>query len=283
MLQRPKAGERTKLKLKVREIETRPDLFQPRGFFMGIYELDNDYVSRLGRLIGAVGELRPLLVIKLGEAWVVVNGHHRLAAYRKLKWEEIACEWFSGSVQEAVDESIHLNSELQLELTQPDRLEAAWKRVVLGWGGSKAELSQLCGVSPSSIANMRRMVNVYNDPGVDGKLFRERLAQDQRVTPDQVRLDAMSWSQARIAFNNLEKKTVDQAAAAAKLARRLRSSLQDFLSRDYEVTAKALTLYDFDLMKYLKNYLRYAPLKKPSDAAKEGLPDDEPEAPEEAA
>jgi hypothetical protein len=122
---------------------------------------------------------------------------------------------------------------------------------------------------------MRRVINAYKDPGSDGKLFRERL---------RTKLENTSWSEARTAFNNLPQKKVDQHEAAAKLARRIRSSLQDFLSRDYAVTVDALALYDFDLMKYLKNYLKYATLKKPSDAAKEGLPDDEePEATEEAA
>jgi hypothetical protein len=66
-----------------------------------------------------VGELDPVVVIKLkeyadnpytgersellGRCWIIVDGHHRLEAYRKNKHEKpILCEWFDGTAREAM-------------------------------------------------------------------------------------------------------------------------------------------------------------------------------------
>src|ERR1035437_11176812 len=95
-LKRPTAGKAT-VELKPQEIFERTELFQPRGFFHGLSELDFDHVHKLAREIRIRGELEQLLVVKLDRTWVCVDGHHRLEAYRKNKWREtIKCRWFEG-------------------------------------------------------------------------------------------------------------------------------------------------------------------------------------------
>jgi hypothetical protein len=38
------------------------------------------------------------------------DGHHRIEAYKDRKWKApIKCEWFAGSAQEAMDESLRRN------------------------------------------------------------------------------------------------------------------------------------------------------------------------------
>jgi hypothetical protein len=256
--ERPAPGQQ--VALAVNEIETRTELFQPRGFYMGVYELDNSFVSKLKREIGIRGELDPVLVIKLGTAWVVVDGHHRLDAYKRFGWKEpLTCDWFGGNVHEAVDESVRRNSVLKLQMDQPDRLEQAWKRTVLHWG-SKADVRKLCGVSDGLVAMMRRVEARYREDSDAGRLFRERLAG--------VGIDEVSWSAARAAFLDLEQKEVDQHEAAAKLAKRMRSSLQDRLSLNHEITALALELYDFALVEFLKD-------RPPSRPPEAGTAEDE--------
>src|SRR6185437_8324462 len=86
------------------EIEMRPELFQPREFSFGLKETDPNHVKRLARAVGIQGELDPIVVIKLGKRFVCVDGHHRLAAYEVERWATpIRCEWFGGTVREAVD------------------------------------------------------------------------------------------------------------------------------------------------------------------------------------
>src|SRR5882762_8008040 len=86
------------------QVEMRPELFQPREFAFGAKDTDKQYVKKLAGEIETAGELDPILVIRLGEAWVCVDGHHRVRAYQRAEWEgTIKCEWFGGSVREAVD------------------------------------------------------------------------------------------------------------------------------------------------------------------------------------
>jgi hypothetical protein len=73
----------------------------------------------------------------------------RRSGHRRFK-----CEWFPGSVQGAVDESIRRNAKTKLNVPKEDKMEEAWKRVLLGQG-TKKQIALLCDVSPRSVANMR--------------------------------------------------------------------------------------------------------------------------------
>jgi ParB-like nuclease domain len=226
-------GPGKRVALSVDEIKTQTELFQPRSFFMGSYELDLGFVTKLKREIGIRGALDPLLVIKLGHQFICLDGHHRLEAYKRLEWKlPITCDWFSGTIRQAVDETIRRNSILKLPMSQPDKLDAAWKRTVLGWG-SKAEIKKLCGVSESLIAKMRRVVRRYHEDSDAGRLFRERLGAGLKI-------EDVPWGHAHAAYHDFDQKEVNQEDAAAKLAKRIHSSFSDYLSLDPEVTALAL-------------------------------------------
>jgi hypothetical protein len=108
--------------IKPTSIKTRPELFQMREFSYGLRNVDNDHVKKLERAIGTAGELDPPVVIKLGSEWVCVDGHHRIEAYkRSAGGKQIKCEWFGGTVREAVDESMRLNGKDRLNVPQRDR------------------------------------------------------------------------------------------------------------------------------------------------------------------
>jgi ParB/Sulfiredoxin domain len=78
-LKQPPSGKREKVFIRPVQIVTRPELFQPRGFYKG--ELDPGFVKKLAGRISTKGELDPPLVVKLGKKWACVDGHHRIAAY----------------------------------------------------------------------------------------------------------------------------------------------------------------------------------------------------------
>ena len=240
-------GPRKVVQLALEEIETRPVLFQPREFSFGLKDVDRDNVNKLMRQIGIGGELDPVLVVRLGGTWVCVDGHHRLAAYKKKKWDQaISCEWFSGTVREAVDESVRRNAKISLEIAQADRFEAAWKRVLLSWG-SKAQIVKLCGVSEGVVAMMRRVKTKYGEADTFSKEFKKRLGGN---------LQESTWSNARMAYLNVEPREADAQAQAAKLARNIRARLTNKLSLDPDITARALALYDPELPKPLLEALR---------------------------
>ena len=138
-LVRPPEGQKT-VKLKPQDIGFRLALFQPREFLGGLKKTDGKTVKDLAHSIGIYGELDPVLVIKFGEEFVCVDGHHRLEAYKKTKrTQPIKCEWFPGSVQQAVDESMRRNAKTKLNVPKEDKMEEAWKRVLLIQTKSKAK------------------------------------------------------------------------------------------------------------------------------------------------
>jgi hypothetical protein len=240
-LKRPKGPNET-VRLMPGEIGIRPELFQVREFSFGMSETDPDHVKNLARNIGIHGELDPIMVIKLGTKFVCVEGHHRVAAYKSAQWTQpIMCKWFSGSVREAVDESMRLNAKDRLNVPLADKAEHAWKRTLLGWG-SKADVAKLCGVGEGTVAHMRRIVRLAKGGSEQGAEFRRR-------TGGRDGLKDTSWYQAKLAEHGLEPKKIGEEEQAEKLARRMRARLEDLLSRDPKVTARALELYDPELPK----------------------------------
>jgi hypothetical protein len=245
LVNRPKGT--TTVEVRPNAIQIRPELFQPREFSFGLRETDPEFVKKLARSIGIQGELDPVLIIKLGKKFVCVDGHHRLQAYKAAMWDRpIRCEWFGGTVKEAVDESVARNAKDRLNVSQADRLENAWKRVLLDWG-SKSEIVHLCGVGDGTVAFMRRVARVGREKSKRGEKFRGALGFD---------LEETSWAQARLAFSGAEAGEVDAEVRAERLARLINSRLTNLLSRDANVTARALELYDRELPKRLREAWR---------------------------
>jgi ParB-like nuclease domain len=246
-LERPPDGKAKTIKLRPAEITTRPELFQPREFSMGLREVDPRHVKKLRKAARIKGELKdPIVVVKLGGVWTCVDGHHRLEAYRKEKrTEPIKCEWFGGTLREAVDESVARNEVYKLPMGHADRFEAAWKRVLLDWG-SKADIVALCGVGEGTVAMMRRVKRRYSEANKWAEEFRARLGRP---------LMECSWSTARMAYLMSEPVDTSKEKRAAKLARQLVNRMTDTLSRDPVVTAKALELYDPELVEPLAEAL----------------------------
>lgn len=220
-----------------------PELFQPRRFSHGLREVDPDHVKRLATRIQRKGELDPPLVVKLegplGQHWVCVDGHHRIEAYKRRKWKTpIKCEWFAGSAQEAMDESLKRNEVTKLPIGQADKFEAAWQRTLSGVG-SKADVVTLTGVSEGIVAMMRRVKKHYANQTPEGQTLKKKLGRP---------LNTASWREVRALWLDLQPDSdwsVEEEAA--KLARQLTARMTNKLSRNPQVTAKALWLYDPDV------------------------------------
>ncbi len=197
--------------------------------------------------MGTKGELDPILVVKLGRFWVCVDGHHRLEAYSQRKWEgTIKADWFAGTVREAVAESLRRNEVDKLEMSSKDRFEAAWQRTVLGWG-SAPEVSLEANVSLRLAYYMQEVRDAYHGTGLTAASLRSKLGP----------LEDNTWGAARSAYLGLdggEERSLQEKAAT--LANQLTKKMTNFLSRDPEVTALALKLYDRDLPQPLVGHLK---------------------------
>jgi hypothetical protein len=242
------------VKLRPSEIEVRPELFQPREFLYGARDVDKSHVKKLEKQMQYKGELEPIVVIRLDEAWVCVDGHHRLAAYKKKGWKKrLKCEWFKGSVRKAADYSMSDNSIVKLEMRQEDKWENAWKRVLMsdpeqGSGWSKSEIVRICGVAEGTVAEMRRAKKAYHGSDDFSIRFRNALKEANRGERE---LSELSWWAVKQAFKGTEKREFDLEAAALTLAKYMRSRIEDRLSRNPKVTARAVDIYDPELAKLL--------------------------------
>jgi hypothetical protein len=235
---RPKQGKSKHVSLRTSRIKERLELFQPREFSYGTRTVDPDWVNELARRIGIHGELDPVLVIRIDKEWVCVDGHHRIAAYRTRNHRKpIKCELFSGTPTEAVEESMRRNKKNTLPIPNADRMEEAWRRVLLSQG-SKDEIAKACNIGTGTVANMRRAKRRYEaDPE-----FAERVGRPLLET---------SWGIMKLAACNADEKEVDLQDRAEMLARNIRRRMSNLLSLDPLVTAHALAKYDAQLPRSL--------------------------------
>lgn len=147
---------RTEETLPLSEIIARPDLFQVRG------TTDAKHVADLADIIRSTeSDLDPLLLIELGEEAVVVNGHHRVAAYRAVYGDSdpthpVPVRWFVGNPVQALTKATGENSKSCLVMTREQRKDAATRLAgMVGTALSKAELSRVTGLSTTTIAEIR--------------------------------------------------------------------------------------------------------------------------------
>lgn len=154
-------------------IETIAELFQQRR----IDALASDaHIQTLARAIkpGLRGArqaaLEPLTVYWIGDAWCVVDGHHRLAAYRLVSHPApVPVEVLQGvTLGEAIKASLGANSKDTKELSLCCKTEAAWRFVVAA-DMSKADIAALSDVAEATVATMRKTIRDFQaaHPGAD--------------------------------------------------------------------------------------------------------------------
>ncbi|WP_181389400.1 ParB N-terminal domain-containing protein [Pseudoprimorskyibacter insulae] len=109
------------------------------------------------------GTLDPLFVWWTGRRWVVLDGHHRLEAYRKLSEATGKPVLVPVKVSQAKDseqailEANRENSKDKLNTTLDDKHRQAWYMVVMGIGGSVRAIAEATGSSKSTVGRMRKI------------------------------------------------------------------------------------------------------------------------------
>lgn len=135
-------------------IKMLPELFQPRGQ----NGMDERHVQELKRSVKVQGALEPVLVAWIGADAYLIDGHHRIAAYRQAEYAEpIPVTAFAGTVEEAVLEAGRANSRAKLPMDSRSRQDYAWRLALMGCY-SKTEIRVACGVSDGQVGIMRRAV-----------------------------------------------------------------------------------------------------------------------------
>lgn len=146
-------------------------VFQPRTF-EGDTGASEEHKKDLYEALLRGDTLPPILVWWGGRHWYVIDGHHRAIAYNRvhdawgkgqLKGTEaplclygVAVEVFSGSLNAAIVKAAELNSRTKLPMTKGDKLERAWKLVVLEDEElSKSMIARATGIAGRTVATMR--------------------------------------------------------------------------------------------------------------------------------
>lgn len=229
----------------ISRIRSCPAVFQPRGG----QDEDDYHVRELTRALkagGAAAKLDAILVMGIGRDVYCVDGHHRLAAYREAKVTgPIPVEWFGGTLDDAVSEAIKRNSRDKLPMSRNDKLEAAWRLVVLG-ANSKAEIVRATTVADGTVANMRRIA----------KAIREHTEKaDDFHTSGMKTPEEMTWNEARMfgkEAKEYDKEWVEREAEAR--AEKLRQVFGAKLRTQKEVTARTLEIYSPSLVRFLAEH-----------------------------
>ncbi|AKI02267.1 ParB-like nuclease [Hoeflea sp. IMCC20628] len=212
------------------QIRTMPEVFQPR---MSVPS--EKHVSDLRSSLKSVRDLTPVLVLPLGEHAVVIDGHHRLEAYRMEDRDEIPVEFFGGTVQEAILQSGAENSKTVMPLNLSQRTNWAWKLVrmvkpgdAMGYLFSKRQITVSAAVSSGTVAAMR--------------LAAKALGEDADEYP--------SWDLARQAWQDQETPEAYQPYGEEELeeqaqliADRIARSIGTHRANNPEIMARGLTKF----------------------------------------
>lgn len=149
------------------EIRECTAVFQPRSADARGGSMSDRHIRELARVIRATdgGDLTPVLVMPLGSRWQLIEGHHRVAAYKTEKRANpIPVEIFEGSLEEAIAQSVARNSQNKLPLQLKDRREAAWKLIqltkvdehgVIVYAFTAPETAKMSGMSVRTVKHMR--------------------------------------------------------------------------------------------------------------------------------
>jgi len=142
-------------RLPLSDIYVEPEAFQVRA--EGLVE---DRVAEIARGVDGSNLDEPIHVWWTGLRWVVIEGHHRHAAYSKR--EEQTGETIQVPVVahpdlpywKAQGIAAQLNDREKIRISKAEMLNNAWRMVCLGEGSIKQQ-SKHSGVSKSQISNMR--------------------------------------------------------------------------------------------------------------------------------
>lgn len=217
------------------DIHEYPDVFQPRG-----HDVVEHHVETLVRVIRTQGTLEPIKVVQIGNEAVVIDGHHRVAAYsRSGVTSDIPVVFFEGTLEEAVLEAGRSNSQAKLQMDNAQRQDFAWRLVRMGY--KKREVVAAAGVSDGQVAIMRRVLKKLDSTADDyPRWFRAHKAahgKDDPPMPDNER-EAWVEAQAQLYADRLSKAfgkkfagniEIAAHALAIHFGRRLPELMQDLL------------------------------------------------------
>jgi len=157
-------------RLPVQDVAILPGFYQARpGGASATGVVDPDHAADLTASLKESPrlELDAILVLRAGNRDIVIDGHHRLAAYKAAKREDIPVTWFRGSPRDALIEAGLENAKTRLPMSSLDRLQRAWQLTTAEVGLSIAKIARGSGVSSRTVSNMREKLKAFQVAGAN--------------------------------------------------------------------------------------------------------------------
>lgn len=180
-------------------LEILPELYQSRTDYEDEHGIANrQHVAQLVAALRASrkAELDPIKVLRVGTRNILVDGHHRLKAYRDAKRQGIPVEWASGSPKDALLAAGAENRKISLPLTSLERSARAWTLVTLGADFySKRQIHEGTGASESTIASMRKRLRELQDADEEIPDTWQEAKGKKKADPDWVEKMVQDWAE----------------------------------------------------------------------------------------
>jgi hypothetical protein len=243
-------------KLRLRDVLSAPSLFQLRSNNQAASE---SHVWELIKHLERYPEqpFSPLVVYWVGDGWCVIDGHHRLEAYRAAGFKQpIPVTVFTGTLDAASLFAGSSNAKDKLLMSRREKSDAAWS-LVISTDNSKAAIAKALCVSERSVGYMRAVMKSLSE------------SHPEKALDELSWLDAMQIHQGK----DIDKHTGSEdwvEKNAQELANRLCKQFGKRLSHNFEVTMRALEIYDCRLLDVIAE--QYAPAE---DASEHQLADGE--------
>lgn len=146
-----------------------------------------EHVHQLVRALCNSGDLDPITV------WVdpatgklvILDGRHRVAAYRHQKLKDIPARVFQGDRKAALLEAARENAKATYSWTTSECTQYAWGLVIAA-AGSKREIAQAANVRTSTVGNMRKRLADMTSAGriPTGNWWRDRNDKPAAALPE---------------------------------------------------------------------------------------------------
>lgn len=220
--------------LRPQEIIRAVSVFQPRSLD-GNLLADEAHIRVLEEAIGdpkGPRHLDPILVWWSGKKWYVIDGFHRLEAYKRAKvTTPIPVEIFEGNLEQAMAAASAANSKDKLPMTKEDKKNMAWRLVRFTKGLSKSEIAKACAISERTVANMRSTMKTLLETG-------EQQAGDLPDSWREARREAAGTTLEHVDWDELTRKD------AERMSKAIARSLGQQIHQKPEAFALALKLCD---------------------------------------
>jgi len=252
--QNPETADTLPSSLALDQVELVPEVYQGRTGFdprTGVTEDGKAHVAGMAvtlKTSPATG-LDPVTILRVAGRNILIDGHHRLSAYRAAKRGYVPVRYFEGDPKAAVLECGKENLKTKLQVTSADRSQRAWELVCSGLF-SKAQIVAASGASDGNVANMRRSLKALEEAGEDVP-ERWRTVQLQKFDDDgeHAQEQARDWAQKLSATFGPPKtfktqgKKVMFAEALTLWSPRLAEELAMILAVDMDLTARVEALH----------------------------------------